>query len=80
MTDFLTGFFLWGNDRFFDRINASLFSFGKMVSATLQRNRIYRIALLGRILLCFSLAKTQRRRVFWAGFSLSIPSILTTTH
>jgi len=28
---------------FFDRINASLFSFGKMVSATLQRNRIYRI-------------------------------------
>jgi len=25
---------------FFDRINASLFSFGKMVFATLQRNRI----------------------------------------
>jgi len=31
---------------FLDRINASLFSFGKMVSATLQRNRIYRIILL----------------------------------
>ena len=41
---------------FFDRINASLFSFGKMVSATLQRNRIYRIALR-----MFS----QRRRDFF---------------
>ena len=32
---------------FFDRINASLFSLGKMVSATLQRNRMDRITFFG---------------------------------